>query len=458
MHRYMNRTTPCRTGPCRTTFRRTGLCLAALCLGAFFLGPAAPPAAGQPRAVSPDRLMEAARVALSKGAPKDAAVLLAGVRAGDADPDALDFLHAQVAMQRKDWRAAITRLRAVLGRDPGLVRVRLDLALAYYRAGEFERSERHFRLALGAQDLPDSVRANALAMLERIRRHKAQAGWKYGVSLSVAPDSNINNATDAEKLGAFTLSRDARRTSGVGLLAGVSAGYTAVISPDLQFRVNGGLQTRTYRESRFNEQTVSLSAGPRFLFARSDLRPQVSVSQRWIGGDVYSRGAGVKLSGERTLSPAWRLGWSLGREWTDYTGYLGNGYTDSASFDIAHALGGVAVLRANAGWRRETLDEDYWSWREFSLGASAETELPYGFVAGGGLRFDWRDYGAPRPLFGPDAREDLRQAWWTSLSNRHIEWGGFMPQVTFRHERRDSNITLYDYKRNVIELGVVRSF
>ena len=33
-----------------------------------------------------------------------------------------------------------------------------------------------------------------------------------------------------------------------------------------------------------------------------------------------------------------------------------------------------------------------------------------------------------------------------------------MPEMTFRHERRNSNLDLYDYKRNVVEIGVVRTF
>ena len=33
-----------------------------------------------------------------------------------------------------------------------------------------------------------------------------------------------------------------------------------------------------------------------------------------------------------------------------------------------------------------------------------------------------------------------------------------MPEVTVRHERRDSNLPLYDYTRTVGELGMVRTF
>ena len=33
-----------------------------------------------------------------------------------------------------------------------------------------------------------------------------------------------------------------------------------------------------------------------------------------------------------------------------------------------------------------------------------------------------------------------------------------MPEITLRHERRASNLDLYDYTRTVAEIGVVRRF
>ena len=33
-----------------------------------------------------------------------------------------------------------------------------------------------------------------------------------------------------------------------------------------------------------------------------------------------------------------------------------------------------------------------------------------------------------------------------------------MPEITLRHERRRSNLDLYDFTRNVAEIGVVRTF
>ena len=48
------------------------------------------------------------------------------------------------------------------------------------------------------------------------------------------------------------------------------------LSPDLGFRTSAGLYTRTYGKSQFNDRTLTLRAGPRFLFEKFDLRPELT--------------------------------------------------------------------------------------------------------------------------------------------------------------------------------------
>ena len=237
---------------------------------------APPPAIAQqtPRPeLSAESLIEAARAALATGKLDDAEFLLKGVRPGEGDIDDLDFLHGTIAAKRGDWPAAIARFRAMLARNPDLPRVRLDLALAYFNAGEdgnaaypFPPCARHRGSARhrpcprarlprpdpATQDLVDHRLGSARA------RHKHHA------------------ATSAREVELFglpaTLSEDARRTSGVGVIANVSGGYEARLSEDVRLGISAGLRTRTYREDQFNERVLSARAGPRFLFDRFDLR------------------------------------------------------------------------------------------------------------------------------------------------------------------------------------------
>ena len=409
--------------------------------------------------LSAETLIEAAGAALAKGELEDAEFLLKGIKPGEGNVDDLDFLYGSIAMAREDWKTAIARFRAMLIRDPTLPRVRLDLALAYFRAEEDGSAAYHFRQVLGDEDLPPVVRARTLAFLDTIRRRKT---WSVSAAVSLAPDSNINAATSSREVNLFglpaQLSEDARQTSGVGLNANISGGYEARISPDLRFRTGARLSTRTYEQSKFNDRTLTLRAGPRFLFEKFDLRSELTARARRLGGEIYSRAAGVELSGNWQVAPAWRLSAAVGGERVSYETFLGEGNMYSTQVGLTHALGRATLLRADGVFRREAVDSEAYSWREFIVGASATRELPKGFVATVGSTYRLRRYDSPIAAFGPVARQDQTLAGRMKISNRHIEVFGFMPELTVRHERRSSNISLYDYKRNLVEVGVVRTF
>ena len=409
--------------------------------------------------LSTEVLIEATRAALAKGELEDAEFLLQGVTPEGGNIDDLDFLYGSIAMAREDWQTAIARFRAMLIRDPTLPRVRLDLALAYFRAEEESSAAYHFRQVLGDEDLPPVVRARTLAFLDTIRRRKT---WSVSTSVALAPDSNINAATSSREVNLFglpaQLSEDARQTSGVGLNARISGGYEARISPDLRFRTGTSLSTRTYEKSKFNDRTLTLRAGPRFLFEKFDLRPELTARARRLGGEIYSRAAGIELSGNWQAAAAWRLSAAVGGERVSYETFLGEGNMYSTQLGLTHALGRATLLRADGVFRREAVDSEAYSWREFIVGASATRELPRGFVATVGSTYRLRRYDSPLAAFGPEARQDRTLAGRMKVSNRHIELFGFMPELTVKHERRSSNISLYDYKRNLVEVGVVRAF
>ena len=409
--------------------------------------------------LSAETLIETARAALAKGELEDAEFLLEGIKPGEGNIDDLDFLYGSIAMAREDWQTAIARFRAMLIRDPTLPRVRLDLALSYFRAGEDSSAAYHFRQVLGDEDLPPIVRARTLAFLDTIRRRKT---WSVDAAVGIAPDSNINAATSSRQVNLFglpaQLSEDARQTSGVGLNVNISAGYEARISPDLRFRTGASLYTRTYEKSKFNDRTLTLRAGPRFLFERFDLRPELTARARHLSGKIYSRAAGIRLSGDWHVAPAWRLSGAVSGERIFYETFLGNGNMYSTRVGLAHALGRATLLQADGAFRREAVDSKAYSWREFIVGASATRELPRGFVVTAGSTYRLRRYDRPIAAFGPEARQDRTLAGRMKVSNRHIELFGFMPELTISHERRRSNLNLYDYKRNLVEVGVVRRF
>ena len=435
------------------------LALAAIAVG----GPAGaeePPPEQPPLELPAELLIEGARAALDAGNVDDAAFLLEGVEPGEGNVDDLDFLWGTIALARGAWQEAIDRFRAMLARDPTLLRVRLDLAFAYFQAEEDSSAGYHFRQVLAAEELPPVVRARTLNFLDRIRRRKT---WSITGSVAIAPDTNINAATSARQVNFFgllpaTLSDDARETSGLGIVASIGGGYEWRLEPDLRLRTSASLSTRTYGQSQYNEQILSLRAGPRIFFEQFDLRPELTARGRQLGGDTYSRAAGLELSSNWVLAPTWLLSGSLGAERISYTTFLGEGSIYAAQLGLTHALDQATLLRVDWGYRIEDLDEDSESWREVIVGASVTRELPEGFVVTAGPSFRWRGYGAPKLTLGPDPRGDATVAGRITVSNRQIDLFGFMPELTVRHEVRDSNLVLHEYERSVAELGLIRTF
>ena len=140
----------------------------------------------------------------------------------------------------------------------------------------------------------------------------------------------------------------------MGVSAFVSGGYEARLSPDARFRVNAGLYTRTYEESQFNDRTLTLRAGPRFIFEDFDLRPEVTGRLRELGGETYSRAAGLSLSSDWLVAPAWRLTAGVSTGWKSYESFLEDGRDYGVRLGVSHAFGRATLLRADtsSGARR----------------------------------------------------------------------------------------------------------
>ena len=89
---------------------------------------------------------------------------------------------------------AIAAFRSILIRRPDLVRVRLELALAFYLKEEDALARDHFERALVGR--PPAALANNVKRFLNIMR--ARKRWNGYFGFSVSPDTNINAASDAE--------------------------------------------------------------------------------------------------------------------------------------------------------------------------------------------------------------------------------------------------------------------
>ena len=112
---------------------------------------------------------------------------------------------------------AIGAFRTMLIEEPRLLRVRLELARAFFLKGEEELARRHFELVLAA-DPPEPVVVNVRRFLAELQ---ARRRWSYRLGAALAPDSNVGGTSDERTVYIFNLpfqrNMEELSTSGIGV-------------------------------------------------------------------------------------------------------------------------------------------------------------------------------------------------------------------------------------------------
>jgi outer membrane protein len=403
--------------------------------------------------------VERARLAIAQGNYDVAEkILLSTVNDDTADRNDLDFLRGSIALAKGDYDAAITHFRSILTRDPSLTRVRLDLARAFFAKGDDDNARHHFQIAQGG-DLPPEVRAKVEEFLAQIQRRKR---WSVNFSFALAPDTNMNGATQARGVTLyglpFQLDDNARKQSGVGINTSLGGVYEFDVAEDTKFKVGAQSYVTEYESSDFDDYILTAYAGPRFLVGRSEVSVLASGLRRWYGGEGYKTSYGARIEVDTPLSPRAILSASADVQKVEYDEAKDyDGWQGSLNGVLTYGITQNSFMRFIGGVRNEWTQVDALDNTEWTAGVGFFQEFPYGFGLYAQPKVSFTRYDAQLAAFG-ETRNDRTIEFRASVSNRKVEVLGFTPVLTFVHSRRDSNIDLYDYKRNRVEIGVTRTF
>ncbi len=375
--------------------------------------------------------------------------------------------HPKVSDENREalLREAIGAFHSMLLEQPDLLRVRLELARAFYLKGDDELARRHFVLVLGANP-PEPVVANVRRFLLEI---DGRGRWSYRLGAALAPDSNIGGTSDERTIYIFDLpfTRDIEEltTSGIGVSVWGGAEYQYVLDEAVRIRAGAEFARREYSGSQFDQLFVGTHLGPRWqIDDDTSLSVLASARQRWLGTVPDNRELGGRLELNRRLSQTVTLSANAawhGRRYRTRTGL------DGPVFDSSLRAAWVAMptvrLEASGGygWERPTSlqsrNRSHW------LGAGVSVILPLGFNVGFGGEMRWADFHESEGRLFPDtldglAREDLTRSVRASVHNRGFTVLGFSPELVVIHEERETNAQALDFKRTRGELRAVRQF
>ena len=438
------------------------------------------PAGVQPRLSSVEAAVEQARRLMAAGEPEKALDLLRELPREGSFRLSVLFQTGMAAVaasgkgglaeERRDalLDEAVAALHAILVDRPDLVRVRLELARAFFLKEEDGLSRRHFEQVL-AGDPPPAVAANIRRFLSVMR---ARRRWSAYAGAAIAPNSNINGASDEEIVYIdtafgrlpFRRSAESRAQSGVGLSVWGGGEYQYPLGERVRLRVGADVARNEYRGSRFDRTFMGVHMGPRWLVAPGAEVSVLGVAHRqWVAGRPDNDALGARVEARRGLTPRLGVNGSVSWRRRDYRrGNALDGPVADFSLGVVWVATPTLRTRASLGYVREHT--------EFVPGRNgtrlgrlgAELALPLGFTLGAGAEMRWRDFkGTGRDYLTLDGarRSDRTHILRVSLLNRAFTVMGFSPQAVFVNEVLKTNAqNPGDYTRNRGELRFVRQF
>ena len=403
--------------------------------------------------------IQAAKVLMHARKWNEAREVLEGLEPRNEEDEIERLFLLGIAESRLEMHgSAAQRFEAILARQPGLTRVRLELARAYHALGRDDKARFHFRASL-ADRLPTSVQDAVESWLDHIDARKR---WSASLSFSILPESNPAKRTEDREviIGGvpFQLGEDSRAASGTGLLIGTGAQYSPVIGGDLRGVLAGSAAGKFFRNDNWNDISVQGDFGIARLFDRGNVSGGLRYSQRWLGGERYSLGLGPWVRGRKGLSPKTGSDFSLSAEHLEHTSQAGmDGWTLRLRTGLDYAFSAGTSSRLEIDLVENDARESRHGHRIAGLALSLSHAFEGGLLVSPRISFQRRRHAAADPLF-QKSRSDRLVRLSVNLLHRAFQYRGFAPYLGYSYEVNRSNIPVNEYTNHGVVLGVSRSF
>lgn len=395
---------------------------------------------------------------IDAGRNDDALALLRRLEADGAGGIERDFLDGMLALARKDYRRAETMFRRILQRDPSLVRVRLELARTLFLEKKDEEADYHFKLAIAARPDP-AVIANVARFREAIRARRA---WRFNINLGIAPDSNINSATNTERveiLGLpFQLAPNSRAKSGTGIVVGGDASIRLWRNSKVPVYLGAYGRAVHYPDHDFDDYYIGGEFGPEFRLSGGRLRIAATGLRRWYGGKPLVGSIGGRLNYDKVIGGKLGLEAGLAVRHNAYPRRDDvDGWDLEGSVALNHALDKSTLGFAYTSVQRSIASDPGQSNWQGRLGLGVLREIGWGLRPQISIEVARQINDAPLVLFG-GTRRDWRLQASASIYKRDWNVAGFAPSLKLSWTRNFSTLSIYDQRRLRAEFGIAKAF
>lgn len=390
----------------------------------------------------------------------------------------------KLAMEERDSGKvydAIEKFEYILSRRPSLNRARLELAVSYHRASQYEGALREFQKVLDDPETPEKVRLAILVYIGQLTsdevKPQTEHSFSYYTRVGALYNSNINFAP---LRGTDTIPDD-QDTASPGLDTFLSASHrykdnrpfnTAGAATNFEWQSQVSWTGNNYtRNSDFSLNVLSASTGPAFISTgRWNGAINLQLDQTYFGRSTL--GTFISLNPLLTFDLGDYRGISLEMSYTDNNFVRPedegrDGYSVLAGAAYSTLLGDASNgLEAGFRLTNQTADDDQFGYESAEIYFGGFVTFAKTSNAYLNLNFEQYNYNAADTLacgsigcIG-EIRDEIESRYILGY-NYNFSSGflqGWLLDTHISYTRNNSNIDFYKYERKTFAINLAHYF
>lgn len=372
--------------------------------------------------------------------------------------DSADYIQKAVSLMNEGkFKDAYDLLNKNYQAHKDDLQINFMLGQCAFELQKFEEAKKEFQAVL-ATNPPPVVGENIKRFIEMI---EAQKNWYARVSVGYLYDSNVNAGPTAKSVlmfgVPFELSKDAREKSDNGEMVSASFGYLSPMTKTFAWQSEFSIShTGYFRYSEFNSEIYSASTGPSLRNSKIAFSLPFLFDYTEIGSDRYSYAFGISpqiqyaLSQNIILSASW-----TGQSKYYYTSKDRTGTAWSGNASLRFNLSQSMFIQPGYRHTEENTQKAYLDNKSDAVSLGFYTGLPKGFSLFVQPSMSWNKYKEKEAAYD-HARDDLQYIVNANLSKDLGK--GFAAAIGYTYTRNDSNLAIYDYKREQVTFQVSKAF
>ena len=392
------------------------------------------------------------------------------LKAFEHNPENLDlnFYLGRSAFEIKNYEMAIMAFERILISSPGENRVKLEIARAFQKLGANNTAIQYCREVL-ATNPPEAVKNNIHSFLAYIKKTEQKHIFNGQIATGIDWNNNIwaspSVSTVNTIIGNVNLTGSSSKKTQDWIYhttVGIQHAYRFPLSNNL-WKTDATFYDAIYdKTSDLDIRYLGWNTGPELVFNDTRWGLRFLFNHIDLGNSEYQNGLGVKLLLDHSFT-RYVLGHTvLKLEEKDFPNNPEkNAGNISLGFDINYLFKNNWIAMGVKAEEENAVDDEN-SYKRYGSNISISRELPFDTTGSAGYAYQLSTYSEPGSLFDKSRRDHQHSA---GASLKKIIWQSSGKSgrtaslnLNYQHIWAFSNIALYEYEQDLIQLFLLYAF